>query len=83
MHNDGINRFKCSTTQYFVTRCEILNKKCKLYFRNWKYEQQLASLLWKIEYKDIVIRDHASQYGTNHGQMARVSRENTLVRVTI
>lgn len=30
--------------------------KCNIYFhRNWKYEQELASLLWKIDYKDLTI----------------------------
>lgn len=25
------------------------------FFRNWRYEQELASLLWKIDYKDLTI----------------------------
>ncbi|GAB1609519.1 hypothetical protein Ahia01_001288800, partial [Argonauta hians] len=26
-------------------------------YRNWKYEQDLASLLWKIDYRDITFRE--------------------------
>ncbi|XP_062588637.1 receptor-type guanylate cyclase Gyc76C-like [Saccostrea cucullata] len=26
-----------------------------LFYRNWRYEQELASLLWKIDYKDLTI----------------------------
>lgn len=26
-------------------------------YRNWKYEQELDSLLWKIDYKDIETRE--------------------------
>jgi hypothetical protein len=26
-------------------------------YRNWRYEQELDSLLWKIDYKDIQIPD--------------------------
>ncbi len=33
--------------------------------RNWRYEQELASLLWKIDYRDIQVKFHASQYNTN------------------
>ncbi|KAK6170897.1 hypothetical protein SNE40_019184 [Patella caerulea] len=36
-----------------------------LIYRNWRYEQDLASLLWKIEYKDLSFGDHYMQ--TFHG----------------
>lgn len=26
-------------------------------YRNWKYEQELDSLLWKVNYKDIEIKE--------------------------
>ncbi|ESO83952.1 hypothetical protein LOTGIDRAFT_91228, partial [Lottia gigantea] len=38
---------------------------CYLIYRNWRYEQELASLLWKIDYKDLSLGDHYSQ--TFHG----------------
>ena len=42
--------------------------------RNWKYEQELASLLWKIDHKDIRFRE---QFGFGSipvtGTMGRVS----------
>ncbi|VVC38134.1 Adenylyl cyclase class-4/guanylyl cyclase,Receptor, ligand binding region,Protein kinase [Cinara cedri] len=28
-----------------------------VFYRNWKYEQELDSLLWKVDYKDIEIND--------------------------
>ncbi len=42
--------------------------------RNWRYEQDLASLLWKIDYKDINIKLHVSQYqsAANNLPMTRV-----------
>lgn len=30
-------------------------------FRNWKYEQALDSLTWKIDFKDIKIYDDANK----------------------
>ena len=34
--------------------------------RNWRYEQELASLLWKVEMKDVaVFRTTALQYGSS------------------
>ena len=46
-------------------------------YRNWKYEQELASLLWKIDYKDINFRE---QYGGGSvpltGTMGRVSNRD-------
>lgn len=29
-------------------------------YRNWKYEQELDSLLWKVDYRDIQINDDAT-----------------------
>ncbi|XP_076458574.1 speract receptor-like [Babylonia areolata] len=32
-----------------------------LIYRNWRYEQELASLLWKIDYKDITFGEQLNQ----------------------
>ena len=32
--------------------------------RNWKYEQELQSLLWKIDFRDLEIIPHTSQHMT-------------------
>lgn len=40
-------------------------------YRNWRYEQELDSLLWKIDYKDIQIPDLQAVSG-NQGKMPRV-----------
>lgn len=51
----------------------IYSIQALVYCRNWKYEQELASLLWKIDYKDISFRE---QYGGGSipvtGTMGRV-----------
>lgn len=28
-----------------------------IFYRNWKYEQELDSLLWKVDFKDIQINE--------------------------
>lgn len=28
-----------------------------IFYRNWKYEQELDSLLWKVDYKDILLNE--------------------------
>lgn len=33
---------------------------CLVLYRNWKYEQELDSLLWKVDYKDIQINEEAN-----------------------
>lgn len=38
----------------------VLAVTALLIYRNWKYEQELDSLLWKIEYKDIEITEPSS-----------------------
>lgn len=40
-------------------------------YRNWRYEQELDSLLWKIDYKDIQIPDLPGA-STNQGKVTRV-----------
>ncbi|ELU09058.1 hypothetical protein CAPTEDRAFT_121651 [Capitella teleta] len=40
-------------------------------YRNWKYEQELASLLWKIEMKEVTLKMHTSNYCPGIG-LARV-----------
>ncbi|KAJ8981643.1 hypothetical protein NQ317_000871 [Molorchus minor] len=29
-------------------------------YRNWRYEQELDSLLWKVDYKDIIISEESN-----------------------
>jgi len=42
--------------------------------RNWKYENDLASLLWKIDYKDIAFKDHfVGTLNAKNGAKGRVS----------
>lgn len=42
--------------------------------RNWKYENDLASLLWKIDYKDIDFKDHfVGTMSSKCGNKGRVS----------
>lgn len=53
-----------------------------LCFRNWRYEQELASLIWKIDPKDIqmqpdaafsalsIISNNAVSGGSRNGQLA-------------
>lgn len=37
-----------------------------IFYRNWKYEQALDSLLWKVNYKDIQIKEQKDEtIGTN------------------
>ncbi|XP_013413758.1 guanylate cyclase 32E [Lingula anatina] len=36
-------------------------------YRNWRYEQELASLLWKIDFKDIMLKDGAASLHTGSG----------------
>lgn len=38
-------------------------------YRNWKYEQELDSLLWKIDYKDIETREETC---SNTGKLTMV-----------
>ena len=40
-------------------------------YRNWRYEQELDSLLWKIDYKDIQIPDLPGA-SANQGKVTRV-----------
>lgn len=34
-------------------------------YRNWKYEQELQSLLWKIDSRDLSLIQHTSQHVTS------------------
>lgn len=40
-------------------------------YRNWKYEQELDSLLWKVDYKDIQL--HENDKENNCQKQTRVS----------
>jgi len=35
-----------------------------IFYRNWRYEQELDSLLWKVDYKDIQISEQNNEHGT-------------------
>ncbi|XP_045213178.2 receptor-type guanylate cyclase Gyc76C-like isoform X2 [Mercenaria mercenaria] len=50
-----------------------------LVYRNWKYENDLASLLWKIDYKDIDFKDHF--VGTMSSKCGTKGRRTAVVRV--
>lgn len=39
-------------------------------YRNWKYEQELDSLLWKIDFREI----HFNEEGTQGAKLTRVSQ---------
>lgn len=49
-------------------------------YRNWRYEQELDSLLWKIDYKDIQIPDLPAVSGL--GKAPRVYSNILLVKLT-
>lgn len=42
-----------------------------VFYRNWKYEQELDSLLWKVDYKDIEIND--TENSSTSSKISRVS----------
>ncbi|PVD38413.1 hypothetical protein C0Q70_01028 [Pomacea canaliculata] len=46
-----------------------------LIYRNWRYEQDLASLLWKIDFKDITFR-RATQSSFLPGQISLMSQND-------
>ncbi|KAH3863877.1 hypothetical protein DPMN_026882, partial [Dreissena polymorpha] len=50
-----------------------------LVYRNWKYENELASLLWKLDYKDIDFKDHFA--GTMSSKCGPKGRRTAVVRV--
>lgn len=45
-------------------------------YRNWKYEQELDSLLWKVDYKEIEMNDPDSNSTTS-----KISRVSELFRL--
>lgn len=47
-----------------------------VFYRNWKYEQELDSLLWKVDYKDIEIND--TENGSTSSKISRVSDRGLL-----
>lgn len=44
-----------------------------VFYRNWKYEQELDSLLWKVDYKDIEIND--TENSSTSSKISRVSNK--------
>lgn len=46
-----------------------------VFYRNWKYEQELDSLLWKVDYKDIQINEDSSSncQGTKNARVSLYS----------
>ncbi|KAK2159125.1 hypothetical protein LSH36_158g05017 [Paralvinella palmiformis] len=54
-----------------------------IFYRNWRYEQELASLLWKVDYKDIDIKAHTSQYGPTSIGLSRIPNALRLSMVSL
>lgn len=44
-------------------------------YRNWKYEQELDSLLWKVDFRDIQINDDSNTQNLGT-KVTRVSKQN-------
>lgn len=42
-------------------------------YRNWRYEQELDSLLWKLDFRDIKITDEKESNTTVGSKVQRVS----------
>lgn len=42
-------------------------------YRNWRYEQELDSLLWKIDFKDIQMHENDKEKENNGQKLTRVS----------
>lgn len=52
----------------------VLTLVLLLVYRNWRYEQELDSLLWKVDYKDIQVNDPEQAAGkTNRVRCVLVS----------
>ncbi|KAK6638155.1 hypothetical protein RUM44_008583 [Polyplax serrata] len=52
-----------------------------IFYRNWKYEQELDSLLWKVDYKDILLNeDDMCHTLGNHTKVTRAT--HPLVRTS-
>lgn len=52
----------------------VLTLVLLLVYRNWRYEQELDSLLWKVDYKDIQVNDPEQASGkTNRVRCVLVS----------
>lgn len=50
-------------------------------YRNWKYEQELDSLLWKVNYKDIQIKEKKDESsGANEAPTKCNSKVNAWLR---
>lgn len=43
-------------------------------YRNWKYEQELDSLLWKVDFRDIQINDDSNTQNLG----TKITRVSTL-----
>lgn len=48
-----------------------------VFYRNWKYEQELDSLLWKVDYKDIEINDTENSSTSSKISRVSISGENS------
>lgn len=42
-------------------------------YRNWRYEQELDSLLWKVNYKDIEIKETKEETATPNDQLFKTN----------
>ncbi|XP_076232200.1 guanylate cyclase 32E isoform X1 [Calliopsis andreniformis] len=51
-------------------------------YRNWKYEQELDSLLWKVNYKDIQIKEQKDEARVNEAPAKCNSKTQPIVRTS-
>ncbi|KAG1713938.1 Resact receptor [Nymphon striatum] len=42
----------------------VIGKEIRVMFSNWVYEQELDSLLWKIDYKDLIVNENTPTKNT-------------------
>ncbi|KAK2576984.1 hypothetical protein KPH14_011947 [Odynerus spinipes] len=49
----------------------IISAVILVLYRNWKYEQELDSLLWKVNYKDIQIKEPRDESAVSHEPPAK------------
>ena len=59
----------------------IMTAVMLMLYRNWKYEQELDSLLWKVNYKDIQIKEKKDEStGVNEAPTKCNSKVNAWLR---
>lgn len=53
-----------------------------LVYRNWRYEQELDSLLWKVDYKDIQMNDNDQATSNKINRVCISSHDSIVTNVT-